>query len=683
MKKRMVQFSVFVSSVFLILFCNSGGDSGAPNENAAAGGSEAEAPVMQVQYAEPTREPIKLALLVAINDYKSDKISDLAGCVNDIENMKALLIGKYEFKEENIKVLINEQATHANIVKAIQEHLIGQAQRDDIVVFHYSGHGSQMKDQPAPDGDEDDGWDETIVPYDSRTEGVYDVSDDQLNGLLALLNQRTKNITFIFDSCHSGTITRGSGIRRYIPPDERTPPPAPSYALKTRGASQGANDLRPANLNYVLVSGCLSKQSSFEHYANGKENGALTFFLTQELRKAGGGTTWRDIIDAVRGSVNAYYPNQLPQLEGADIDKFVFNDGTGLAQPYVLASPKGAAQVALNAGQAQGLTTGSIYHVFSPGSKEFSDLTKAIAELELTEVSAFNSTAKYVKGSKIPEFSRAVETRRNYPDMKLRIYYKDLASSAVLKAAKAELDGFQHLEVMPQERNYHLLLREKDGRIVIENGDTYVLSNSVAVSDPDAVKRVKDQMTAWAKWYNLLAVENPNSQNRIKFTLTAVSGAASRDPYKVVSQKDATLREGEFFECRVENTSKENLYISILDISTDGSVSLIYPHPEGASELLKADSFLVRRFETYIPEGRETVKDIIKVFATREPADFRVLTQPPVRGGVGVDHTSANNPLGKLLDQAALGATRGARPAAVDLSSWETSMRVFEVVKAN
>lgn len=683
MKKRIVQFSAVVFSVFLILFCNSGGDSGAPQGNAAGGGAGAEAPVIQVQYAEPTREPVKLALLVAINDYQSDKISDLAGCVNDIENMKALLIGKYEFKEENIKVLVNEQATHANIVKAIQEHLIGQAQRDDIVVFHYSGHGSQMKDQPAPDGDEDDGWDETIVPHDSRTEGVYDVSDDQLNGLLALLNQKTKNITFIFDSCHSGTITRGSGIRRYIPPDERTPPPAPSYALKTRGSSQGANDLRPANLNYVLVSGCLSKQSSFEHYANGKENGALTFFLTQELRKAGAETTWRDIIDAVRGSVNAYYPNQLPQLEGADIDKFVFNDGTGLAQPYVLASPKGANQVSLNAGQAQGLTAGSIYHVFSPGSKEFGDLNKAIAEIELTEVSAFNSSAKYVKGSKIPEFSRAVETRRNYPDMKLRIYYKDLASSAVLKAVKAELDAFQHLEAAPQERNYHLLLQERDGRIVIENGDTYVLSNSVAASDPDAVKRVKDQMTAWAKWYNLLAVENPNSQNRIKFTLTAVSGAASRDPYKVVSQKDATLKEGEFFECRVENTSRENLYISILDISTDGSVSLIYPHPEGASELLKADSVMVRRFETYIPEGRESVKDIIKVFATREPADFRVLTQPPVRGGVGVDQTSANNPLGKLLDQAALGATRGARPAAVDLSSWETAMRVFEVVKAN
>src|SRR5262245_66172034 len=135
----------------------------------------------------------KLAVLVGINDYKyPDRISSLAGSLNDVEDMLQVLTTKFEFPRENILVLKNAQATHAGIIDAIRNHLIAKAKPGDIVVFHYSGHGSQMKDVS---GKKISGLDETIVPYDSRDpQGkVFDISGAELHGLLVQLAQKTQN----------------------------------------------------------------------------------------------------------------------------------------------------------------------------------------------------------------------------------------------------------------------------------------------------------------------------------------------------------------------------------------------------------------------------------------------------------------------------------------------------------
>src|SRR5258708_65969 len=94
-----------------------------------------------------TPTPTKLALLVGINDYQHpEQVSPLAGSLNHVEDMRQVLIGKFEFPPENILVLKDSQATHAGIIDAIRTHLIANAQAGDIVVIHYSAHGAQLKD---------------------------------------------------------------------------------------------------------------------------------------------------------------------------------------------------------------------------------------------------------------------------------------------------------------------------------------------------------------------------------------------------------------------------------------------------------------------------------------------------------------------------------------------------------
>src|SRR5215472_6009533 len=178
--------------------------------------------------AAPAAGVTKLALLVGINNYKyPERISPLAGSLNDVEDMRQVLITKFEFPPENITVLKDSEATHAAIIQAIQNDLLAKAKAGDIVVFHYSGHGSQMKDVT---GKMISGLDETIVPYDSRGGQVFDISGAELHPLLLQLARKTKNLTYILDSCHSGTLVRGARVRG-VDADTRNPPPLPAYSV--------------------------------------------------------------------------------------------------------------------------------------------------------------------------------------------------------------------------------------------------------------------------------------------------------------------------------------------------------------------------------------------------------------------------------------------------------------------
>jgi metacaspase-1 len=71
----------------------------------------------------------------------------------------------------------------------------------DSLVLHYSGHGGQQKDE---NGDEVDGFDETILPLDFEQEGV--ILDDEINEIIVRPLPRGVKLHAIVDACHSGTV---------------------------------------------------------------------------------------------------------------------------------------------------------------------------------------------------------------------------------------------------------------------------------------------------------------------------------------------------------------------------------------------------------------------------------------------------------------------------------------------
>jgi len=169
---------------------------------------------------EPGHAVPRFALLVGVQKYAHlAPHEQLAGCENDTQLVRRLLAERYGFRDADIVIRTNEAAT-GDAIRAEFSQLVqrvrslpaeaGTAQ----VVFHFSGHGSQIPDQPEghPNCDEQDGLDETLVPYDATKQGgPEDVRDDELYEFVDQLCAGGKaRVWVILDCCHSGTGARGA-----------------------------------------------------------------------------------------------------------------------------------------------------------------------------------------------------------------------------------------------------------------------------------------------------------------------------------------------------------------------------------------------------------------------------------------------------------------------------------------
>ena len=136
----------------------------------------------------------KYALCIGINDYPGTG-SDLAGCVNDANDWAKEL----RTRGFHVTQLLDRQATGAAMRGAIRS-MLASAQSGDLALIQFSGHGSFVDDL---DGDEPDGTDECLCPYDISSKGP--ITDDELFSIYSGRPAGVKAL-MISDSCHSGTV---------------------------------------------------------------------------------------------------------------------------------------------------------------------------------------------------------------------------------------------------------------------------------------------------------------------------------------------------------------------------------------------------------------------------------------------------------------------------------------------
>jgi hypothetical protein len=618
----------------------------------------------------------KVALLVGINDYQA--VTKLSGCVNDARNIYALLVDDYGFPAGNIRVLTDGAATRAGVLNAFREHLIGNAGKDTVVVFHYSGHGSQMKD---PANQTPSGMIGTIVPVDSRTEGVYDINADELRALFGELTGHTKNVTFVLDSCHSGLAFKDVAVARSVEPDTRVPP-RPAVPIDRSRDVEGFK-----GRDYALLSACRADEVAFEYGKSGAPCGTLTHFLAAELRSVRKQkTTYRDVMDKVKAQVTGTYRLQHPQLEGVNMDNLVFSTEAVGAGAFVLASPQQDG-VVLEAGLVHGVTAGSVYDVYVPGTKTFDDPGKAVARVEVTQVEPTRALAKRIRGDQIEVASRAVERSHNYEGHRIRVYLDEKKQSATLGKIREALKGnaktdpnnpkaptfVQAFEEVTGPEGVRLLLREelddqKHTVIAIRGADGSERSPPVPSDDPKVVDRILGQLTAWAKWFNVLDLSNPRPELAVDFQIRPV---AARDP-ELEGLPDLTLLDNQDLAFSVTNHSGKDVYFAILDLSSAGKIGLVYPG-EGRNDALAAGGVYKDKVPVSVPNGRKQIIDYLKLVVTESPVDFRFVLQPGIKA-------PSDDPLSRLLDQAVLFEQRDVGNSKQTLGGWATSVRIVEVV---
>jgi hypothetical protein len=609
-----------------------------------------------------------LALLVGIDRYAAPEVPPLAGAVNDVRLMREVLIGKFGFSPDNILILENEQATHAGIVGAIQSHLIAKARPGDVAVLHFSGHGSQMEDAS---GDEIDRLDETLVAHDSRMRGVFDIADDEINELLLALTGRTERVTFIFDSCHSGSASRGGNTIRMIPRDARPAPQAPTRTGLTRGAGEGDADLRPAGSAYVLISGSLAKELSNEADFEGRPHGALTWHLAEALKSNTGRLTYRDVMDDVRSAVHARFPTQTPQIEGPGQDVRVFGVDQVLVKPYVLANPRGQRSAVLEAGRVFGLTPGALVQAYAPRTVDF-DSAKAIARLKVSSVEDFQARAEIVEGGPLAPRSRAVLEAAAYGERRIPVFV-DEAGSPALRAVSGELAKLAAVSITGTPDGARLLVRRERGQLRVESGDLALLVPPVPESEAGALQHVVAQVRDLLQWMSVVDLTNPNSALRLQFSLRSVDESES-------APAPTEVGTGAELGYVVQNDSEKPLYIYVLDASSDGSIAVLYPRRE--QQHLPAGGRLERRLRMSVPEGRESVTDTVKVIATVVPIDTSVFPQGAIRSAGLARSGATRDPLAAFL-AAALRGTRQGEDITVASDGWATAQKSIRIRAAS
>ncbi|MNW99058.1 Caspase domain protein [compost metagenome] len=209
----------------------------------------------------------RLALCVGIDAYP-DAADQLGGCVNDARRWSQALAG-LGFEPT---LLLDGKASHAAIEYGLRR-LLKDCKPGDVVVFQFSGHGTQVDDL---NGDENDGLDEALCPVDFRSGALF--LDDDIGRILEEV-PRDVNMTLFIDSCHSGTVARFAvGAAQPRPPGSRARyvRPTPQLQEAHRLFRTGMSAARAApgrrgrlDLSHVKFSACQDNEQALERNGSG------------------------------------------------------------------------------------------------------------------------------------------------------------------------------------------------------------------------------------------------------------------------------------------------------------------------------------------------------------------------------------------------------------------------------
>jgi caspase domain-containing protein len=382
-RKRVLTLIVFGA---VLLSADCGGQD--PQPAPPSGPAPAVAGVADGCTAAPVGEPGHrfLALLVGVGKFKNPAITTLQGPANDVAAMRGLLVDRYGFPPANVCTLLDAAATTAAFREAFDRTLVQRAAANDVAVLYFSGHGSQTPDTNGDDSG--DGWDETLLFHDARADGVKDLVDDELNGMLERLYARTHNVVVILDSCNSGSATRDAGDpsarARFQPAAAGTP----TVVAGSMGGSQ--DPWVPASMpGATILTAASDGTSALE--IGGK--GVFTDALVQVLGRPGRAPlTYAQLARQVPPLIETR-SRQIPYFQG-DLDRDAFG-ATARPRPMAWEVRRAGPVVEIAGPPTPGLDAGAELRVYPPALAvaDYGDPAKARATIVVDESTGLNAKA--------------------------------------------------------------------------------------------------------------------------------------------------------------------------------------------------------------------------------------------------------------------------------------------------
>ena len=662
--------------------------------------------------------PRKLALLVGINNYPH---SPLKGCITDAYLQRELLIHRFGFNPNDILLVTDEtniKPTRAGILQAFEEHLIKQAKPGDVVVYHFSGHGSRVFDS---DGGASDQLNSTFVPIDreSSPSGENTIVSDVMGETLFLLMSAlpTENVAVVLDSCHSGGGKRGNLTIRAITGGAKVNPSPMERSYQDQWLSQLGKtrewlkqERQIGIAKGVVIASAARNQLAADTPFDGFSAGAFTYVLTQYLWQTTSDEPISNILaNVARSTTRISTTQQIPEFE-------VKKDSNNEAKPAYFSNhqlPSAEAVITKVAGKSVELWLGGIEpQAIAAFNKNalFSILDDRGNNLGTVRLDSRNPNNGLIAQATLVETSQPnaikpglilQEQARAIPnDLKLRIGLdeslgadKPTASQALSRLTRIEPIPLGQTEVQyilgrMTEANYQELQQKKVadlptvGSLGLYAPGLDLIPGSFGAANENvtaAIERLK------AKFRSLLAARlvkltlNADSSKLKVSALMKILDSQSGQPIDVAasaftvrgstinsSQVPANIKPntveveggipklplGTRVQFLVENKENTDLYVSLLVITPEGEMIVLFPNTWAAT----TDAALIKAGETrQIPE------------AGKDP--FRITVGKPF-GTVEVLIIASATPLREALKKLqAIATSRGQRGGPLPLES--------------
>jgi len=598
--------------------------------------------------------PTHWAVVIGISDYINfDDVQggDLPGAERDARSMRDVLVTRWGFPPDQVRMLLNREATRDAIEAAITDWLASNARPGDQVTIYFAGHGSQMWDE---DGDEDDGLDETLAPADvSPTSTDFDISDDQFGAWLAELP--TRNVVVFMDKCNSGTSTRDvtpfarpRQLGRDLSALER-PPTASRRALP---GQEDASGFDPAGTRVLELSASQPNQAAVDAFFPGEDGaepfhgGAFTTFLVRELWRAPADLTYeqafRRVADALRRNRFEQDPHLSAEVELKTLPLFFVEGGAGGAAEAVLPVHVGEDGAVLAGGGALGITAGSVFE------------TEGGARLEVTHVERDLAHTRTLSGAASDgEGARMIGYRFPVTTTRVNVAGVSTATAEALAPLVADVPG---LRLVDGEQDFaHLFLRRRAEQVRVVSTDGAVRAEYP--TGQAGAEAIAAHLKREAAARRLGEVENPAQPFGLRVWL----------------EGDAhSLGLGETVRFHAE--SERAGYLTLVDLGTDGTVSLLYPNPYDRDNHVEAGQRITwptEKMDIVVEVQPPPGRSMVRAFVTPEPLDLPM----------GDDWVTGDVLLADRVVEAlrrAAGSVEGA-PDAVRLDTWASASVLYEI----
>lgn len=599
------------------------------------------------------QEPKKLALIVAISKYKpGTEWNDLASA-NDIPLIREALI-KQGFKPENIVVIEDKLATKDGILNGIQKYLIDKSIAGDICVFHFSGHGEQIYDN---NNDEDDGYDEALVPYDAPQEYTPGVEkhlrdDDfglKLQDLRLKLGENGELIVLV-DACHSGSSTRGNNAKmrgtdkKYQPANYK---PVTAKTTKINEAMFGLGDRKQGMAKMISFFASSSSELNSQCEKDGVEYGSLSMAFFRTVANANKQMSYQAVFDNIKLEMRKMGLAQHPEAEG-EMDKEIFGGKMLTKLDYFTAA-------SVNTNNTITINIGTVYNVFEgttvklyPADTRDTTGIAPIATGKITKAGEFSSTVLLNEKTDEETSSKAwiFLDEVNFGNMQVSVLLKamDVQLQTKLQAALKTIKETK-IVLADADLTAEQQTSNKTSYLVLKNKDQEFLKLDVAMDATLFTDTLNYRLKqyAWSKYFTTLHKIDTNIRVTFKMIPVKVTKRNERGAITetqdvdeaVIKDKTGKISFGvdEYYVLEFTNSGQERCYYTVVEIQPDNLTNSLLPgyriNENASGNFIEPDKTLrsARVFRVGPPYGENRML----IITSREPLDFRPFLKKPER----------------------------------------------------